>query len=131
MCTPHMFVLLVVIEGGVSGAMCELNLSCGALVRTTCTPLREVYTPHIFALLVVVEGGISGAMCELNLSCGALVRTTCTPLRTYEAFAKKILGVEDELTGPHDKFQIEGDLYWMEFHIEYQGGTLLTEVGHY
>ncbi len=128
--------LRVVVEGGISGAMFELNLSCGALVRTTCTPLREVYTPYMYtteggvhpsciALLVVVEGGISGAMFELYLSCGALVRTTCTPLRTYEAFAKNVCKVEDEkLTGPHDKFKVKGDIFWMEAQVDYQGLTI-------
>ncbi len=74
----------------------------------------------MFALLTVVEGGVSGAMCELNLSCGALMRSRCTPLKVYEVFAK-MLGVEDELTGPHDKFKVEGNIFWMECQVDYQG----------
>ena len=73
--------------------------------------------------LSVLDGGVESAVSSLNAAYGDQVEVKCIPLRTYEGFAKRVLGVDDEnLTKPSEhKLDSDGLLFLFHFVLEYRG----------
>jgi len=73
--------------------------------------------------LSVLDGGVESAVSSLNAAYGDQVEVKCIPLRTYEGFAKRVLGVDDDnLTKPSEhKLDSDGLLFLFHFVLEYRG----------
>ncbi|CAG5133602.1 unnamed protein product [Candidula unifasciata] len=74
----------------------------------------------IFIVRVADVAAIEHCVAEVFLQAAAEV--LCQPVITYESFAQSI-NVAESLAGPSGKRLAEDGLFWLEFHVGYQGKT--------
>ncbi|ESN98435.1 hypothetical protein HELRODRAFT_176905 [Helobdella robusta] len=75
---------------------------------------------------LVFNGGIEEALESMNSAYGEQIEVSCQPLRSYETFAEHVLGVEKTIALPStSKLSANGgQLFWLEFNIDYQNVEL-------